>query len=83
MSQKNNVTEKWKPLLVFRSEGNRMVPEDKWDECAEMLEQLEQRYKDDQGICAVILCECVKSWVNGTEKLFAGGIKELLEELRR
>jgi hypothetical protein len=70
----NELIEKWKPMMQYTFTDGKSVPEDKYQECAESLENLEKRYKgelpNNEEQFIRVLTFCVSCFANG-EKLIS------------
>lgn len=70
------IKQKWQPVLEYKK-----IPEERWEECSGKLEKFEQSYKDEPEQFKIVMSEYLRSIVDGTEKTFGGGIKELCQEM--
>jgi len=69
---------KWKPVLTYKFEDGKSVPNHAHQECAKELELLEKTYKNNLKYLQELIPFCV--WVYKTGIKCGGGIEELLEE---
>jgi len=60
--------EKWKPMMKYTFENGNSVSVDKYQECAESLENLEKKYKEEipnnEEQLQSILAFCVKCFAD-------------------
>jgi hypothetical protein len=74
----NELIEKWKPILIFKFEDGKSVPEDKYQECSEELEAIEKKYEGNVKYLQELIPFC--AWTYKTGIKYGGGIEELLED---
>ena len=78
----NELIEKWKPMMQFTFKSGNSVPEDKYQECAENLETIEKRYKEDAPNNTEhlhsVLAFCINCFADG--KKFGGDITDFFND---
>lgn len=62
--------EKWKPILTFKFEDGLSVPEDKYQECSEYLEFLEEKFKDKKELLKQLIVDCTHTYAKGMIPIF-------------
>ena len=78
----NELIEKWKPMMQFTFKSGNSVPEDKYQECAENLERIEKRYKEDSPnnteYLPNVLAFCINCFADGEK--FGGDITDFFND---
>ena len=78
----NELIEKWKPIMQFNFKSGNSVPEDKYQECAENLERIEKRYKEDSPnnteYLPNVLAFCINCFADGEK--FGGDITDFFND---
>jgi hypothetical protein len=57
--------EKWNPVLTFKFEDGLSVTEDKYQECSEYLEFLEEKFKDKKELLKQLIVDCTHTYAKG------------------